>query len=247
MRFVTAFISSRHNRPQNEDCSGYFLKDGLGCWAVADGLGGHFGGETASCLAVENIISSFKAHQGCSPAMTFQYLEAAHNAILARQAAEAGLSAMRTTVVVLLSDSQGAVWGHAGDSRLYQFRQGRIIFQTRDHSVPQALVNAGDLKPEEVRFHEDRHRLLRVLGQDGDFRPTILEEKIPLVDGDAFLLCTDGFWEYMLETEMENVLAKATNPQDWLDLMEHDLLRRANQDAKKEHDNYTAIGIFVRK
>ena len=66
---------------------------------------------------------------------------------------------MRTTIVLLVADPQPARWGHVGDSRLYHFRGGRIINQTKDHSVPQALVNSGEIKPEEVRFHEDRHRL----------------------------------------------------------------------------------------
>jgi serine/threonine protein phosphatase PrpC len=247
MRFVTASLSSKHERALNEDYSGYFVNDDIGCWVVADGLGGHFGGEIASRMAVENILFTFQANQDCSQAMLFQYLERAHDTILARQAAEPELSGMRTTVVLLLADPLGAIWGHLGDSRLYQFRQRRIIFQTKDHSVPQALVNAGDLKPEEIRFHEDRHHLLRVLGQDGDFRPAILPARSFIEDGDAFLLCTDGFWEFVLETEMEDALAKGTAPQEWLDFMEQDLLSRALQDTGREHDNYTAMAIFIRK
>jgi len=247
MRFITASISSRHKRARNEDYSGSCSNGDMGCWVVADGLGGHFGGDIASSLAVESILSAFQADRECSPATLFKYMELAHHAILARQVAEPELSDMRTTVVLLVADTFGAIWGHAGDSRLYHFRQGRIISQTKDHSVPQALVNAGDLKAEEIRFHEDRHRLLRALGQDGDFRPTILQERHPIKDGDAFLLCTDGFWEFVLEAEMEDTLAKGANPQGWLDLMEQKLLSRTNRDAGKEYDNYTTMAIFVQQ
>lgn len=244
MRFATASVTSKHGRPSNQDSAGYLILDGLACWVVADGLGGHNGGEVASRLAVEQIIAACEAQPRFSREALRSYLHAAQNAILAQQAAQPEIAAMRTTVVLMTAHHQAALCAHLGDSRLYHFRQGTIIFQTRDHSVPQALVNAGELAPEAVRLHEDRNRLLRALGEDAELRPAISEPR-DILPGDAFLLCTDGFWEYVLEEDMQAALAGAATSQDWLKLMEERLRHAASIGTHKQPDNYTAIGIFL--
>jgi serine/threonine protein phosphatase PrpC len=148
---------------------------------------------------------------------------------------------MRTTAVVLVADTSGAVWGHIGDSRLYMLRSGRVVSQTRDHSVPQSLVDAGEITPAEIRFHEDRNRLLRSLGNGGRLRAALLERPMLLNKGDAFLLCSDGFWEYVTETEMEVDFAKARTPDDWLDRMAVRIRPRAHE----ARDNCTALAVFI--
>lgn len=148
---------------------------------------------------------------------------------------------MRSTAVVLLLENAMACWAHVGDTRLYHFASGRIIFQTRDHSVPQTMVDAGDIRYDDIRHHEDRNRLTRSLGSDGKVRTTILDQPVAIAGGDAFLLCTDGFWEFVTETEMEATSAKSATPKRWLAGMEVILLRK----APASHDNYTATAIFV--
>ena len=148
---------------------------------------------------------------------------------------------MRTTLVMLVSDYRYARCAHIGYSRLYYFRGGRIDFQTRDHSVPQAMVNAGECRPEEIRFHEDRNRLLRVMGMEWEKpRYEIRAEQFVLKRGDVFLLCTDGFWEYITEDEMEGYLAEAYGPEEWLKKMEERMLSYAPGNM----DNYTASAVF---
>jgi serine/threonine protein phosphatase PrpC len=145
---------------------------------------------------------------------------------------------MRTTIVVLITDSKRAVWAHVGDSRLYCFEDGRIVSRTSDHSVVQAMVDAGELSPDQIRHHEDRSRLLRCLGNpNGDLRPTILEHPRNLARGTSFLMCTDGFWENVTETEMEVDFTKAEAPGDWLQWMTDRVMDRITE----ESDNYTAI------
>ena len=175
MKFQTASVTSKHGRSSNEDWFGFTMIGGIGCWVVADGLGGHHGGEIASRLAVEAIIAAFEANHSITPENISGYLQVAQNAILDRQQAQMELASMRTTVVFLVANHQSAAWAHLGDSRFYHFRRDQIIFQTKDHSVPQALVNAGELAPEDLRFHEDRNRLLRALGEDVELRPAISE------------------------------------------------------------------------
>jgi serine/threonine protein phosphatase PrpC len=237
LRLDTATLSQPGGRAINEDACGH----GNGCWVVADGLGGHGGGEVASRLAVEALLAAAAAGPLTDPAALTAALGAAETAIHARQAQDLRLSRMRTTVAILASDGRTALWAHVGDTRLYHFRAGRLCAQTADHSVPQALVNAGEITPAEVRFHEDRNRLLRTLGNDRPLRPTLAAAPLTLVPGDAFLLCTDGFWDYVTEAEMEVALASATSADDWLRTMTAGLVERATP----EHDNYSAIAVWV--
>jgi PPM family protein phosphatase len=242
--FLTGKLTEKQQRHRNEDYCDFQWQHGCGCWVVADGLGGHHGGEVASQLAVERILESFRKQPKISAEAMGRYLAEAQEALLQRQREEPGLAQMRTTAVVLVADAATAMWGHIGDSRLYHFRQGRIISQTKDHSVSQALANSGEITLEEIRFHEDRNRLLRALGQEGDCRPTILTTRQTLARGEAFLLCTDGFWELVLESEMETDLDQSVNPQEWLAKMQVRITARAENEAGKKHDNYSALAVM---
>ncbi len=146
-----------------------------------------------------------------------------------------------STATLSRAGGRTARWAHVGDSRLYHLRDGRIAAQTADHSVPQALVNAGEITTDAIRFHEDRNRLLRTLGNDREARPTINDTALALAPGDAFLLCTDGFWEYVTEPEMETTLARAATPDGWLLAITALILERAPPDP----DNFSAVAVFV--
>jgi serine/threonine protein phosphatase PrpC len=241
MRYITTKLSAAGGRKENQDACGFMAKPPFYCWVVSDGLGGHRGGEIASRLAVEVALKTFEDTPEVSDHVLMKCIEAAQSSILSRQETDVKLGTMRTTLVILITGPEGAIWGHVGDSRLYHFSDGRIIFQTMDHSVTQAMVNAKEIKVEEIRNHDDRNRLLRTLGNKGDLKPAI-EKKIHMVKpGDAFLLCTDGFWEHVLEIEMTVDLVCSENPQAWLERMEERIADRGNG----EFDNYSGIGIFV--
>jgi PPM family protein phosphatase len=235
--FQTATLSRPGTRADNEDTCDW--RDGL--WIVADGLGGHGGGEVASKLAVDALLTALPPDTPLTPESLERAVTAAAESLRARQSEDPSLSGMRTTLVALMSDGKHALWLHLGDSRLYAFRDGRLLIQTADHSVPQALVRAGELTPEAIRFHEDRNRLLRTLGEEKPPRPTLADAPLTLQPGDAFLLCTDGFWESVTESEMEIALAKSPDPTQWLARLELTLARQARPDQ----DNYTAIAVFV--
>ena len=150
--------------------------------------------------------------------------------------------AMKTTVTVLTLAGERAVWAHAGDSRLYYFHDGTLDFQTRDHSAAQLGVLLGDITLDQIRFHEDRSRVLRALGQDDELTVETGEQELG-GGTHAFLLCSDGFWEYVLEPEMEEDLAKAAGPEDWLERMRWRLKKRIPAD----NDNNTAAAVWVYK
>ena len=243
MKFSHTTLSNPGGRKVNEDAAKcLILSDEQGCWVVADGLGGHGGGDVASKTAVDTIIEVYQNKPEFTAEQLDEMLLLAHHAILQGQQDIDRLSAMRSTVVVLMLRDARAWWAHVGDSRLYHFAQGHIVQQTKDHSVPQVMVDAGDISADAVRHHEDRNRLTRSLGNDGKLRTTVLDQALPMGDGDAFLLCTDGFWEFVTESDMQAALSKATTPTSWLTAMEQILLSH----APASHDNYTATAIFVK-
>jgi serine/threonine protein phosphatase PrpC len=240
MQIDSACLSKPGGRKANQDACGYKINDTGGCWIVADGLGGHAGGAIASRVAVDMVLSLFEEGQGSSVKFVSDCFWQVQQAIRNKATEDASLSEMRTTMVILTNDQVGAVWGHVGDSRLYWFRQGRIVHQTRDHSVPQMLVDAGKISFQDIRGHEDQNRLTRALGHDGEVHPSILTTKISIQEGDAALLCSDGIWTYVLEAEMEADLSSAHSAVEWLNCLEKRVLDR----AEGPYDNYTAVAVL---
>ena len=147
---------------------------------------------------------------------------------------------MKTTLVFLAMEKEMARWMHVGDSRLYRFQNGKLVKQTMDHSVSQMAVLMGDITPQQIRFHEDRNRVLRALG--GDNAKADISPETELQSGrDAFLMCTDGFWEYVTEEDMENTFKDSDDGDGWLEKMI--AIREAK--APQNSDNYTAAVIVI--
>lgn len=242
MKFITAMLSNVGGRGNNEDYVDYFYNENsYGAWITADGLGGHLDGEVASRLAVETSLEEFSANSALEAGNIERVFIAANDAVMNAQENQRPKSGMRTTMVGLFTNLKEVLWAHVGDSRLYFFRKGMVTAQTKDHSVSQMAVSAGEIVYDEIRFHEDRNKLLRVLGNNHKLKVDILETPLQLNSKDAFLLCTDGFWEYVYELEMEIDLAKANSPEEWLNYMYGRLYKR----AEGNFDNFSAIAVFV--
>lgn len=238
MKFSTAQLSDCGGREKNDDAICIRQSaEGL-CIFVGDGLGGYNGGELASHAAADAIMECF-ANRGMFTEQ--EMLLAAKLAdFQVKELQKKQKGQMKTTMVVLTLSGQKARWMHVGDTRLYHFRDGSLVEQTMDHSVSQVAVLMGEIRQEEIRFHEDRNRVLRALGSENS-KPDI-SEQVTLSGGrEAFLLCTDGFWEYVLEEEMEAALKAAETPADWLKRLEQHLKRRIT----KENDNYSAAAVFA--
>ncbi|WP_018291510.1 PP2C family serine/threonine-protein phosphatase [Verrucomicrobium sp. 3C] len=119
---------------------------------------------------------------------------------------------------------------------------GKVFFQSKDHSLPQALCDAGIIGPEEIRSHPNRNVLLGCLGSPDGPMPSVSPEW-GIEPGDALLLCTDGFWVPLREAEMEGTLAHAAIAADWLARLVE--LRSQREPTLLDNDNYTAIGVRV--
>lgn len=241
LAYDTAILSSRGGRETNQDEARHAGSPGGGCWVLCDGLGGHGGGETAARIGATTILQCFEMYAECSESALRTYLESARRAILAERAQNHYLGAMNSTVVLLVISGGQALWAHAGDSRLYWFRNGRLQKQTRDHSVPQSLADAGKIPAKAIRFHEDRNKVLRTLAGGEALDADVLNEAIHLSSGDSFLLASDGMWELVNETEMEVELARSPTAEAWLRGLETRLRAR----AFSGHDNYSAIAVRV--
>jgi len=237
MKIETAHISHIGGREHNDDTVSVLCREGTYVY-VGDGLGGYAGGSQASQAASDALLALARQGGLLDREAMEHAAEAAHRSVLDLQEQTGGN--MKTTLVFLTIEDGKAMWMNVGDSRLYYFRSGVIADQTVDHSVSQLAVMMGQITQREIRFHEDRNRVLRALGAR-DARPAV-SKAADLAEGDAFLLCTDGFWEYVYEEEMEQTLAKAEDPQQWLDGM----LELLESRIPANTDNYTAAAVFCK-
>jgi serine/threonine protein phosphatase PrpC len=236
-----AILSKAGDRNINEDYVGNSQKDGKQLFCLADGLGGHGKGEVASELVVTHALAAFAA--GDSENLLSACFAQAQERLLAEQIKENAKNEMKTTLALLLIQEDRASWGHVGDSRVYLFRKHKVLTRTLDHSVPQMLVATGEIKEKDIRFHEDRNRLIRVMGMEWNVPRYELSAETPLQAGDALLLCSDGFWEWLDEKEMSKSLKKAPTPDAWLGEMEMAVLTNGRG---KNMDNYSAIAVLVK-
>lgn len=244
MKLEIAALSKQGGRSHNEDACGYWTSDAGCCWVVSDGAGGHGGGDVAAKTVVSNILRDFAACPAVAPERISDLILRANQAVLLEQATSQATRNMRATAAVLEIDNvtETATWGHIGDTRIYVFRGCRVLFQSRDHSVLQGMIDAGYGDASLLRSHPRRGVLLHALGGDEPMPPTPIDERaLFLHEGDAFLLCTDGLWEHVVEPRMAQALAGAADASGWLAALEADV----RQHARPGHDNYSAIALRV--
>ena len=226
-------------RAENEDSLQVLKKtfSGKYLFAVADGLGGHGGGKIASSAVSDTLKREWDGT--VAPEAWMKLIGNANERVLEQQTEKCK---MKSTLAGLMIDNDHYVSAHVGDSRVYHFYNGKLVFQTRDHSASQLAVMMGEIKPEEIRFHEARSHVLKAIGQANPLKPEISGEKL-LRGKHAFLLCTDGFWEYVTEQEMVKVLSESADPSGWLQAMR----KIAADRMEPGNDNNTAVVIFLKK
>ena len=236
MRISTYCYTNRGGRDHNEDSVRCFAENGRGVFVLADGLGGHGRGEVASALAADALF------QGCTasvldPEGLLELFQQANDEVLSQQE-KPGQEEMKTTAVVLSIHGDQAVWSHIGDSRLYRFSGETLTQLTRDHSVTYMKYLGGEITYMDVCHDDDRSSLLRALGKQ-PCRPEA--GRADLLPGNAFLLCSDGFWEYVYREEMLADLLKAETPEQWA----RNMLLRHIRRTPEGNDNFSLICVFV--
>lgn len=240
MKITYAISTFPGDREPNEDFAAAEYSGGRYCFTIADGLGGHGRGEAASRLVCETAQHCFKEHDMCSIETMF---EEAQEKLLQKQREENAADAMKTTLNVLVVGGDCIRGGHVGDTRSYYFKKSKLVWRTKDHSVPQMMVSMGEIKEKDIRHHVDRNRLLRVMGIEWNKPQYVLSNEVKPGRDQAFLMCTDGFWEYIEDRDMEKCLKKAADVQGWLDAM-NAIVRQNGKGSNM--DNYTAIAVWIR-
>jgi len=271
-------------RDHNED--NYLVDDGLKLFAVADGMGGHQGGETASRIALEVLADQVKAagdfseiesgrggnisktqpirtgtftdvlddttddvpggtdatvpqpsEPFCAAAAVMAHAaQAASFAIFDAALADSELRGMGTTLTALLYHAGRIHLVHAGDSRAFLFRDGKLEQLTEDHSWIAEQVKAGAMTEQEAKESKFRHIITRSVGFERDV--DLDARKVPVEAGDCYLLCSDGMSNYVENDELERILAKT-----WYRRAPQALIDLANE--RGGDDNITVVLVYV--
>ena len=237
-----SYISDKGDRDVNEDSVSIAKRrDGL-CFTLCDGLGGHGSGDIASKTVTEVFSRIFTDLDMDAEDFFSLCYSVANEEVLRQQGINGTAQAMKTTVVSLVIKGDTCTWSHVRDSRLYHIGTDGGIARTRDHSVPQMLVMSKEIKEKDIRFHPDRNKLLRAVGSDEETPKYEVSETNKVLGFEAFLLCSDGFWELITEKQMCKLLKKSATPKEWLDAMKAVVLKNGKG---KNMDNYSAIAVFI--
>lgn len=242
MKITSTGLSRVGGRERNEDRFEITRCGSVEAFILADGSGGHGAGDEAAQRAVTTVERALPRHATVSARSVGTLLMLAHEAVLEGQRVVSSGRDMHATLVLLLLDgARGlAAWGHVGDSRLYHLRGGALMGHTRDHSVVQTLMDAGFISAAQAVDHPNRSQLLAALGSDEAPEPS-LAGPLPVGPGDAFLLCSDGWWESLDDAAIVDSLAANATPDAWLADMELRLTSR----PRRHRDNYTAIAVTL--
>lgn len=241
MKF-TIFQNSRQGpREYNQDRLAYsYSKDAL-LLVVADGMGGHRHGEIAAQLAVTTMTEAFQrlaVPTLSSPAkFLIDNIQQVHDMIDQLTQEREMLESPRTTIVAAVVQRGMLYCAHVGDSRLYHFRDGHLLYRTEDHSIVQSLYSKGIINKDEMSTHPYRHKVYSCLG--GDTPPKVdLSDRQELAEGDTILLCTDGVWGAVPDEQIKQIL----NGISITDNVTR-LLNQAEIVSKEQGDNMSAIGL----
>ncbi len=240
-----ATISEIGDKEKNEDAVRVFINQPLSTYGfvLADGLGGHGNGDVASAFVTECVGAVIENTDTIGETFLEECFEVSQELLLDEKE-RIGMPSIKTTMVLMLLSDETVGWGHVGDSRLYHFRGGKQLSRTLDHSVPQMLALSGKIKEREIRHHSDRNRLLRAMGEEWDFPAFEIDTQAqPIKKGDTFLLCSDGFWEWIDEKTISKILKKDLSAFNALQEMCTEVKRNG---ANTVMDNYSAILIMVR-
>lgn len=249
LKIDCAALTDPGDRPVNEDSMDTCMNSALSLhgFVVADGLGAYGHGEVASKLTTACFNQAVENAAALEDDLLASFFEEAQHSLLTERD-RLGYPNIMTTAVALLLASDGARWGHIGDSRLYRFRRNpmtgayRLFSRTKDHSVPQMLVEAKKIKSKDISHHPTRNRVLRAIGAEWDSGSPyeICDRAVSVKKGDVFLLCSDGFWEWIDDKAICKALHRFVSASDALRQMQQQVVKNG---AGHNMDNYSAILI----
>lgn len=228
-------------RQNNEDYWTYVPEDNL--FVLADGMGGHRAGEVASKEAAEGVCSSFRNNFAESDKSLVTSMELLFDSIcdinrfiyrMSRQYPE--LRGMGTTLCCVQLHSDGLIFGHVGDSRIYRLRGKQLERLTKDHSLLRELIDLGQLSEQQADDFLYKNILTKAIGTEPSLEPTIFTDSIEI--GDIILMCSDGLTDMLSDEEIQSILVDFPE-----NIAAQSLVDKAIE--KGGHDNVTVVLINV--
>ncbi|TNF91835.1 MAG: serine/threonine-protein phosphatase [Gammaproteobacteria bacterium] len=232
------------SREKNEDS--WYANPEMGLFIIADGMGGHHGGEIASKLVVtrlpelinDGLLHHIDSHtEDETLDKLSMLLKELSTQVFNEGLMETGLHGMGATVVMALIHNGTAYIGHMGDSRLYLYRDNQLAAMTHDHSITQYLIDTGAITKEQARHHESHGRISQYAGMNGDPLPAVTS--LTLQNKDRLLMCTDGLTGTVEESSIASLLEKVHELQNGCER----LIALANQTNAK--DNITVMLVDI--
>ena len=210
-------LTSIGNREVNQDCMAHRVCADYAVFVVADGLGGHHAGEKASQFFCRGLIGLTEKYRSLMSTQTETAMAAwvAEAVLKMRElfAEDPVADNAHTTCAILYLDGERTIAAHCGDSRIYRLSAEQILWRTKDHSVPQELFDEGKISEWEMGVHPEQHKLTRSINV---LSPPIVDVSFfsPISTGETFILCSDGFWEFVKEQELLALSqAKSSKPE----------------------------------
>lgn len=226
------------DREINQDFMAHIITETYALFVVADGLGGHHAGEKASrffCQGLLRFADTYSKQMERNPVDTFSsWIVAAGSEMKRLFAFDKSGDDAHTTCAILYLDEQRVVTGHCGDSRIYRMDPQRILWRTSDHSIPQQLVNEGKITEQEMARHPEQNKLTRSINI---LKADEVEINVypAMKKGETFMLCSDGFWEYVKQAELLQLAQPSSGKDELAKLAQLAIFR-----AHGKSDNVTA-------
>lgn len=230
-------LTLKGDREVNQDSMAHLVTDTYALFVVADGLGGHLAGEKASrffCQSLLRFANVYGQQAARQPAEAFSaWTTAAIDEMKRLFAFDKSGQDAHTTCAILYLDERHVLTAHCGDSRIYRMTPQRILWRTKDHSVPQQLLDEGRITEQQMAAHPEQNRLTRSINI---LKANEVEINLypPMQKGETFVLCSDGFWEYVKQEELLKLAAPASGKEELAKLVQLSVLR-----AHGHSDNVT--------
>jgi len=213
-------LNSVGDREVNQDCMAYKVCNDYALFVVADGLGGHYAGEKASQFFCQGMFRQAAKYQKLlqqtnetKPQVLVDWVSAAVDDMALLFASDEQAANSHTTAVVLYLDDTVCITAHCGDSRIYRLNEKQMLWRTKDHSLIQKQLDQGDILEQEMGLHPEQNQLTRTINIQKKYQVDVSVYP-PVEKGETFILCTDGFWEFIKQNDLLQLSAIACGKEE---------------------------------
>jgi protein phosphatase len=237
-------LTSIGDRAVNQDYMAHTVNDDYALFIVADGLGGHHAGEKASQFFCEGMLKCAQTYDRImahnSREVFLAWINDAINEMRVLFADDQIASRAHTTCAILYLNDHISMTAHCGDSRIYRMTPEEILWRTRDHSIPQDLLDIGLITEEELAQHPEQNQLTRSINVNKEHPIDIM--LLPAInENETFVLCSDGFWGHVKQHELLQLSSFESNKESLAKLARLSIFR-----AKGKSDNVTVLSVRCR-